>query len=90
MAGVKSVAATTMQEPWLGLLCRHCDTRLCNAASVLALLPRGHEQLAQIAIIAHVRPHIQADLESAIEYLPRPRQWSAHVNAAPLAPANSG
>jgi hypothetical protein len=54
MAGVKSVAATTMQEPWLGLLCRHCDTRLCNAASVLALLPRGHEQLAQIAIIAQI------------------------------------
>ena len=89
MAGMTSVAATTRQEPWLGLLCRHRDTRLCYAASELALLPLGHEQLAQIAIIAHVRPHIQADLESAIEYLPRPRQW-VFTALAPVAPANTG
>ena len=61
----------------------------CNAASELALLPREHEQLAQNAIIAQVSPNIQAVLESAIEYLPRPRQW-ASTAPAPLAPAKTG
>lgn len=30
LAGMKSVAATTRQEPWLGLSCRHRDTRIAT------------------------------------------------------------
>src|SRR5215472_2984117 len=74
-AAKQAAAATTRLEPWLGWFrsaSRGWDSNVADRQCRL----REHERLASSAIIPCVRADDQKNLETAVEYLPRPRQWT--------------